>query len=246
MAELYHEKGDLSMAIRTYLAMTAAEFAMVNPRPSHIAWMACHFSPYGTGLSNLPSSLPPDSLLILNDRIPICGHDPQRVTEQLKNTTVALGCCGVLLDFQQELVPEIRVLAARLVEELPCPVAVSEPYAWELDCPVFLSPCPHHIPLEQHIAPWLGRRLWLDLAVNAETITLTTEGSRVLPLPLRELPSGGHRENLLHCHYSIEAKTDSAQFTFWRTTEDLETLAAEAEALGAEVLVGLFCESGNN
>ena len=46
------------MAIGRYFAMTAAEIRGCSALPAGIAWMACHFSPYGTGLSNLPPELP--------------------------------------------------------------------------------------------------------------------------------------------------------------------------------------------
>ena len=72
------------MAIPLYLAMTAREFRICKTVPANMAWMACHFSPYGTGLSNLPTSLPPGSMIILNDRTPICGHDPELIAAQLK------------------------------------------------------------------------------------------------------------------------------------------------------------------
>ena len=52
------------MAIAQYLAMTAAEMIGSTFLPQKAAWMACHFSPYSTGLCNLPSALPPGSLLI--------------------------------------------------------------------------------------------------------------------------------------------------------------------------------------
>ena len=64
------------MAIPQYLAMTAAEMAGTAPLPRYMAWMACHFSPYSTGLTNRPAKLRQGSLLILNDRTPIHCHDP--------------------------------------------------------------------------------------------------------------------------------------------------------------------------
>lgn len=230
------------MKIRRYLAMTAAEIASFPTPLEKCAWMACHFSPYGTGLSNLPPALPRDSILILNDRIPICGHDPERIAAQLRQTVDALGCDSVLLDFQQENVAELAELASHLTAMLPCPTAVSDRYAGELDCPVFLSPCPHHEPLWEHLSRWKGREIWLDLAVDAETIILTKKGSSILPLPLGEFPPGGHREKTLHCHYSIETGADVARFTLWRTREDLEALAQEAEKLGITTLIGLHQE----
>lgn len=230
------------MAIRPFLAMTAAEFGSAEKHPEHIAWMACHFSPYGTGLTNLPASLPPGSLLILNDRIPICGHDPERIAGQLLKVSEDTSCCGLLLDFQRTGVEESLGLARHLIASLPCPVAVSDCYAAQLDCPVFLSPCPHHVPLSQYILPWQGRELWLDLATNSETILLTRERSWITPLPLGEIPEGGHVDSTLHCHYSIEAGTDSVRFTLWRNREDIAALSEEAQALNIKVLVGLFSE----
>ena len=71
------------MAFAQYLAMTAAEMMGNAPPAEGVAWMACHFSPYSTGLCNLPHALPPGSLLILNDRTPIHGHDASRVCREL-------------------------------------------------------------------------------------------------------------------------------------------------------------------
>ena len=105
------------MAIRSFLAMTAAEFATAGTLPEYVAWMACHFSPYGTGLTNLPPTLPPGSLLILNDRIPICGHDPERIAGQLLQTAETTQCTGVLLDFQCASEENVR-LAEYLISTL--------------------------------------------------------------------------------------------------------------------------------
>lgn len=231
------------MAIRTYLAMTASEFAKADPLPPHVAWMACHFSPYGTGLSNLPFCLPPDSLLILNDRIPIQGHDPERIGIQLKNTAAALGCSGILLDFQRPNCQETQILADHLVRTLPCPVCVSDLYAKDLDCPVFLPPCSHHVHLENHIEPWKDRDIWLDLARNAEMVTVTSCGSSTIPLPLGELPEGSHEAPTLHAHYFKECVGDSIHFTLWRTQEDLQALCQQAETLGIRNTVMLLSDT---
>ena len=230
------------MATRRYLAMTAAEFAAAEPLPPNIAWMACHFSPYGTGLSNLPPALPAGSLLILNDRIPFSGHDPHRIAQQMKQAAEALDCAGVLLDFQRPDCPELERLSGALVSALPCPVAVAEAYAGDFDSPVFLSPCPHHTPLAEYIVPWAGRELWLDLAVDAEIITVTKDGAQFYPLPLGEIPEGGYHDEKLHCHYRTETGENFARFTLWRTQEDLDALAKEAEGLGIRTLVGLYQE----
>ena len=139
------------MAIQTFLAMTGAEIGISPLLPPEIAWMACQFSPYGTGLSNLPRQLPPGSLLILDDMTPIRGHDPALICDQLAELTAVLKCSGILLDFQHPDCAETAALAKYLTEALPCPVAVSEPYAAELDCPVFLPPVPPDVSLANHI-----------------------------------------------------------------------------------------------
>ena len=230
------------MEIGPYLAMTASEFAGAEQLPPKTAWMACQFSPYSTSLTNLPPALPPGSLLMLTDRQPPADHDPARAAAQLRQAVERFDCAGVLLDFQRPVNDETMAMAEYLVTSLPCPVGVSEHYAAGLACPVFLSPCPHHTPLAEHLAPWAGRAVWLDLAVDAETITLTNEGCSILPLPLGEIPTGGFGDERLHCHYRTETGERFARFTLWRTREDLEGLAREAEDLGVKALVGLWSE----
>ena len=86
------------MTIARYLAMTGAEMAGNAVFPDYAAWMACHFSPGGKGLSNLPKGLPPGSLLILDDSTPIQDHDPERIAAELGSCMERLnarGCCWI-------------------------------------------------------------------------------------------------------------------------------------------------------
>ena len=98
--------------------------------------------------------------------------------------------------------------------------------------------------MQEHFAPWAGREIWLDLAVDAEIITLTAEGAVIAPVVLEESPPLCHREERLHCHYSIETGEDFARFTLWRTKEDVDNLQLAAEALGVHTFVGLRQELG--
>ena len=230
------------MAIVRYLAMTAAEIRANTVFPSEIAWMACHFSPYCTGLSNLPRTLPPGSLLILDDITPIHGHDPTEITAQFRELVEVLECRGVLLDFQRPDCEETAALARYLTQSLPCPVGVSEPYAAELDCPVFLPPAPLDVPLAEYIAPLADREIWLEMALDGEVITLTEEGAAAAPLSPGESFEGGLVEEKLHCHYHIAVSDTEVRFTLWRTREDLEDLMEEAEHLGVALGVGLYQE----
>lgn len=230
------------MAIQPFLAMTEAEIGASAILPSKIAWMACHFSPYGTGLSNLPRQLPSGSLLILDDMTPIRGHDPEEIGAQLTQWAEAMECIGVLLDFQRPNCEETGALAKYLSTALPCPVGVSEPYAAGLDCPVFLPPVPLDMPLGEYTAPWSGRELWLDISLEGLILSLTEAGASTALLPSRAVLPDGHSESDLHCHYHAELTDREARFTLWRTPEDLEALLEKAENTGIQKAVGLFQE----
>ena len=230
------------MVIPTFLAMTKAEIRANPDISSPIAWMACHFSSYGTGLSNLPDSLPTGSILILNDRTPWWNHDPELIGALLEEQIASLSCRGLLLDFQRPGVSEVAELVSQLCAGLSCPVAVTEAYCKGLSCPVFLSPVPLRQTVAEHLAPWQGREIWLELALNAEEILLTTEGSSVTPLPFYKGCPDDHREDALHCHYAVQLSDDSARFTLRRTKEDLDALLDEADRFGVTTAVGLWQE----
>ncbi len=228
------------MATVQYLAMTGAEMGRTGNFPFPVAWMACHFSPYGLGLSNLPRQLPPGSIVMLDDITPIRGHDPRIIAEQLAACVEELGCCAVLLDFQRPGYSQAEAFAQALTKALPCPVCVSSLYAGSLSCPVLVPPAPCHLSLEAHLAPWKGREIWLELSREAEQITLTDRGAAILPCPVPE--SEGFREEDMHCHYFIDCSETEARFTLWRTREDQTALLKEAEALGIPCAVGLYQE----
>lgn len=231
------------MAIPCYLAMTAAEFGICANFPEHMGWMACHFSPYSTGLSNLPPSLPEGSMLILNDRTPIHRHDPSRIGESLGKLAASLRCRGVLLDFQTPDIPETAALARHLAQALPCPVGVSEPYAVE-GSPVFLPPVPLDTPLPEYLKPWQGQEIWLDAALDATQIRLTPEGAVLAPVPWEAPRETDRLDDRLHCRYRVELEEDCAKFTLYRTRETVQELLREAESLGVTAAVGLFQEWG--
>ena len=228
------------MPLPLYLAMTAAEVEAAEALPENTAWMACHFSCYGTGLSNQPRELPEGAMLILNDRTPICGHDPERIATQLEQLVSAFSCCGVLLDFQRPGVAETAALCAHLVTALSCPVGITDIYAKELDCPVFLSPLPPGATLEQHVSPWAGRELWLETVTDVRTAVITETGCQWqdAAFPCEESP--WFEAPALHCRYCWSAGERQAVFTLQRTTAHIPSLLAEAERLGITRAVGLY------
>lgn len=228
------------MAIRVNLAMTGSEIRACRQLPANIAWMACHFSLYSRGLWGLPQSLPPGSLLILDDQLPWWGHDGARICEELDRCIRETQCSGLLLDFQRPGITEVSDLVGVLCEALPCPVAVSALYAEGNGAAVFLPPPPCHVRLGLWTAPWEGREQWLELALDREVITLTDRGAEIFP---RDFEAGeGFEDKKLHSHYRAAVEEDRAVFSLWRTRDDLADVIEEAEALGIKYAVGLYQE----
>lgn len=230
------------MAIGAFLAMTGAEIRNCTHFPRRTAWLACHFSPYGSGLSNLPPALPAGSLLVLDDLTPIHGHDPEEIARQLLRIRDSRNLYGILLDFQRPGNTETSSLVEYLSGVLPCPTAVSDCYAESVQLPVFLPPVPPSTPLQSHLMSWHGREIWLDVSSWGEVLTLTEDGCDSRPFPPWEAPEEGFPETELHCHYQVTVKETSAGFSLWRTEEDFSALLEEAEALGVTNAVGLWQE----
>ncbi len=228
------------MEIPLFLAMTAGELAGVDVLPEQIAWMACHFSSYGTGLSNLPEQLPHGSMLILNDRTPICGHDPVLVSRQLCERAQRLKCSHILLDLQREDTSPDIVQA--ILSNAPGPVGLSTRYAYAFPGPVLLPPIPTHILLSDAVAPWQDREIWLELSREGTEITVTAEGSRYTPLPFYIPPDSAHEDRTLHCHYEITVSEKEIRFLLGRTEADQRALLAEAMDFGVTCSVGLWQE----
>ena len=226
------------MVLPLYLALTAAEFAFCSSFPEKLAWMACHFSPYGTALSNLPPKLPESAMVILNDRTPIHGHDPKSILCKLGELKPHL----LLLDFQQQEVEETAHLADFLVKNMDCPVGVTHWYGERLDCPVFLPPVPPDVAVSDYLAPWQGREIWLEAALAGITYTVTANGSTAAPLP--HPPKDGLADKDLHCHYKIEEYISRVEFYLYRTPEDLQSLLKDAKSHGVTTAVGLYQELG--
>lgn len=233
------------MAINTYLAMTAAEYAGCTTLPPRLAWMACHFSPYATGLSNYPLDLPEGSLLIVNDIMPVQKHHPDTVAEQLKTIILQQRCSAVLLDFQRPATKNTIDIVRLLCQTLPCPTGVSSLLANDLDCPVFLSTCPSYRTLESHIAPWRGREIWLEIGLEEDELQIEKDGTKFYSPPSKRHSEFIHRDSELCSHYSTAVEKDYISLCLWRDREDLQDLMDKAEKLGIRKAIGLFQELHN-
>lgn len=228
------------MEIPIYLAMTGMEAMGASVLPPKMAWLSCLFSPYSMGISNLPKQLPPDSLLILSDRTPIYGHDPQQIRSQLEDVITRFSCCGLLLDFQVCENRELERLAKSLLD-LPCPVAVSETYAHALTCPVFLPPVPLDTTPESYLSHWEGREIWLEMALDSMAVEVTEQGISRKNAPICEIPTTPFYDETLCCHYGITV-SDRITFHLHRQRSDLEYLLVRVANLGVTRAVGLYQE----
>ena len=233
------------MPIPCYLALTEREFSHIPSIPENCAWMACHFSGYSTGLSNLPRQLPPGSMVIVNDLIPVCGHDPERILAQLLMLLEQVQPVGFLLDLQRPGEAQTRQIAKVLTEGLPCPVGVTPEYAKSLDCPVFLEPPPLYVSLETHIAPWRGREIWLEATFGFQRLTVTEAGCQIETVEEHTLQESALFDEALCCSYHVHKDGQSATFTLRRKREELEKLLLQAEALGITRAVGLYQQLGS-
>ncbi len=228
------------MAIPCYLALTAAEFSCLDPLPEKIAWMACHFSSYSTGLSNFPPPLPAGSMIILNDRTPLHYHDPQHILEQLTQFLEIQQPDSILLDFQRPPSPLGLEIAALLQEKLPCPVGITPAYAENLNCPVFLEPPPLHMPLAEYLAPWAGRQIWLEAVPETGRYRVDKDGCNVQAQPNDPLEPPHFIDEALYTAYHMSAEQDWVDFILQRGKPEWEQIASVGEALNITRLIGLY------
>lgn len=231
------------MTLPLYLAMTAAEISANEVLPKHLAYMACHFSPYSTGLSNFPEDIPSGVMVILNDRIPVYGHDPKLIAAQLQELCDAVEASCLLLDLQRPNDSITLGIIAEILAEVDCPVGISESYASDFSVPVFLSAPPLHQTLSDWVKPWCGREIWLESAPDSCTWTVTETGSSY---------SHGATANCEHhcpefcCHYSILKKDNCVQISLERNLQDINALLEDAESLGITKAIGLFQQLGRS
>lgn len=230
------------MVLPLNLAMTPLEMSAAPEVGHPRAWMACQFSPYGEGLTEIPRELPPGSMLILNDRMPCTAHSPRLVIRQLIDTVERFSCESILLDFQQPKTPESAAMVRSILAALPCPAAVTEGYCEDKTTPVFLSPNPLHLPLGDHLSPWLDREIWLEAALCQEVITIRDSGASFSPVFPPDGLADGFFDDALCCCYQTSLLDREVRFTLFDTPETLQKKLALAHSLGVRRAVGLYQE----
>ena len=210
------------MVLPLYLAMMDREMQDSPLLPPHIARMGCSFDPDGPGLLNLPEVFPQHGMLIVDDRHPIGGHDPVLVTATLAEAVDRLGIDRILLDFERPPTPVSQAMAARIAQTLPCPVGMPPDYGAALDCPLFLPPCPLHVPMAEYLSRWSNREIWMEARMLQQTITITPQGTVYgIPSPADNL-TGGYFDNILRCQCITEITDDQVVFTLYDTPETIK------------------------
>ena len=229
------------MPIPIYLAMTASELVSCSKPPQYTAWMAGHLWAESAQPAAIPPNLPPASLLVMDDRESYNDYNAAQIANKLADLFIQAQCSAILLDFQRYNMPQQQSLVAE-IEKRDLPFAVSAGYASGRSCTVFAPPLPFTTTLDAYLKQWQGRKVWLELALDATVITVTPEGSVQKYLPVFQPCCPGQNDRKLHCHYSIQFSEDTAVFTLWRTKEDIEAIAKQAEHLGVSLSVGLWHE----
>lgn len=230
------------MSIPLFLAMTSQEIHETPSMPEKIAWMSCHFAVDGAGISHIPSILPPNSMLILDDRIPFHGHDSTMICAHLKEIVARHRCSHVLLDFERPPSPTTLQLVKQICAQLPCPVGAPIDYTKDLDCPVFLPPVPPHLPLDRYLAPWTGREIWLEAALDGTLATVTDTGCEFAYVAHPAPGAPMHHSSELFCHYHTTVSPQHIRFSMFRTPQDLTDLQACTERFGVSLAIGLYQE----
>ena len=224
------------MALPVYLALTGAEFRLLPRKPAHLAWMGIRFTESGT-LVGFPEVFPAGGILTVNDSSPLPEKCPPEAIKTLQQWVERFRPSAVLMDMQRSgAAPEVM---KALSKGLPCPVAVSAPYAHVLSGPVLLPPVPLYRDLEKFLAPWADREIWLEISPLGQIVRLTKKGREICFAPVspvqKEFPGPCSR-------YTIRKGPDSIEFRFWRTKEDTAALFATAEKHGVTKLFGLYLE----
>lgn len=232
------------MALPLYLAMTPSEMSSNEVFFTNFAYMACHFSPYSQGLSNLPAFLPNGAILILNDNFPCQGHSPSLVAHQITEVMDRFHCESLLLDFQRPPTPETEQMVETVVAALTYSVVLPAAYAKNWNGPVFLPPCPLHVTMEEYLQPWKGQEIWLEAALCQEIISVTKACTSFIPQFPPDGLGGGFFDEQLSCQYNIGTAHNEITFTLFDTRESLVCKFEKAHSLGVTRAVGLYQELG--
>ena len=229
------------MSIPLYLAMTAADFSSCSRLPPHVAWMACHFSASGTGLSNQPNSLPPESLLILDDQIPWNGHSLEQECRETAALLQKTGAEGILLDFERPPTEEtlaMAILLTRHCTAVGTAIGMPELYAQLPEAAIFLPPLPCYQTPAQALSHYGGRELWLEASGNGCRLEVGAQGTQIIPESpdLLQVESTQHalfQDPGLLCQYFTEKTEEGIRINLFDIPGSLQEKLDACEEFGA-------------
>lgn len=216
-----------------YPVVTAEDFSCFPPGEQPIAWLGMHFSPQDSSITAVPSSLPPNSILILDDRVPPPEQGCGKLLLQLESIIGRLSPEGVYLDFQRPGLSSSRRFSEAFRERFPALTAVSHYYADKSSPIVVLPPPPLYQDLQKFIEPWQGHTVWVEQAPTEWKLTVTEKGMKPLETAI-SAHSHGNYCPVLCSYYSIQTSTDRAVFTLWTTEESLRSQSQLLQALGVQ------------
>ena len=93
--------------------------------------------------------------------------------------------------------------------------------------------------LADHLAPWKGREIWLEAAMECRSYCITEAGCVSHPGTIDHFPFWNDE---LCCRYRIDLSDNAACFTLCRNRDDLSTLLDQAAAFGVTRGIGLWQE----
>lgn len=175
--------------------------------------------------------VPQGVLPVITDHRPLTEEGVDRLC------LLAAGWDQAVLDFEGPPTD----LSTRLLRLLPCPAAAPPGYG---DGPVFLPPAPLHVPLEDYLSPWQGREVWLEAALQKQTVTVTAAGTSISSTDPSDLEEGFDCREL-RCRFTQETREDRVVFTLFDTRESLKDKLGRAEELGVHAALGLYRELGH-
>ena len=237
------------MSVPRYLAMTAGDFSVASSLPPRVAWMAMHFSMSSPGLSNRPHTLPPGSLILLDDQIPwSSGHSLEAVCQEAVDTLLRTGAAGLLLDLERPPTEETRRLAGYLAQccrEAGCSIGMPPAYLDQTEAAVFLPPLPCHCPPQTVLEPYRGREIWLEAVPAGCRIYLSGARASVMPEQAEALEAEGaafptFSSGPLHCRYFSKPVGSGIQLSLYDTEETLLEKLDACESLGVTRAVGIW------
>lgn len=231
------------MDIYCYPALSDDELKNARIVPDIYCRMGCHF--ISGGLTALPENLPRNSLLMIDDRIPLEKCNIAEVKNKLDRLTEEFRLAGILLDFQRSGSAESQALSIFLSKHMTVPVAVTEHYAQATSGPVFVCMPPAHQTIISSLEQWRGREIWLELATDRKTVIIDTEGCRVTESGDQAVITPSYCGKR-YSHYKIDFQGRAARFTFNRGIEDLKKIICDKKALGIKHTVGLYQELGTH